>query len=97
MFNKFPGIKKVALEMAYSNGMINRFKTEEQWLNSVECCLEADGVYHADLVLLDTWIQSLTEEQIMIFVYGEETEMDALESLSPNKEVCKIFLDMFEH
>jgi hypothetical protein len=48
IIDKFPGIKKVALEIAYDNGFIHRDCTEEAWLESLDPVLGATGVDETD-------------------------------------------------
>jgi hypothetical protein len=92
----FPGIKAVALELAHDNGMINRFHSSEEWLKACDFVLGADGVDEADLIILDTWCQSLSLEQQIILAVGETSEMEWLVQKCPKPELCGLFNDIFE-
>jgi hypothetical protein len=81
--NQYPNLKRVALEIAYDNGMINRFCTEELFLKSLDPIIGAEGTYHADLVVWDEWLGTLTDEQIQIVAAGEQTEMEELMADAP--------------
>lgn len=96
-WDTWPNIRKAALELAYDNGMINRFNSEEEWLGAASLCLSADGVDYADLQILDNFIATLTDEQVITLVAGEHEEMQALINENCVKpEVCQLFEDIFD-
>lgn len=80
----YPNLKRVALEIAYDNGMINRFCSEELFLKSLDPIIGDSGTYHADLVVWDEWLGTLTDEQIQVVAAGEQTEMEELMELCPD-------------
>jgi hypothetical protein len=83
MMESTPNIKAVALTMASAHGFFDRNTTEEQLLGAAKQALEADGVYFSDVVALEEWLGTLTEEQRLTLVDGEEEEMSALVASSP--------------
>jgi hypothetical protein len=97
IINRFPGIKTVALVLAYDNVMINHTQTETAWLRSLDPVLGADGVDEADLNILDQWCQTLTNGEVETLAAGEQTEMEALQQKCPKPELCNIFNDIFEN
>lgn len=94
--NTFLGIRKVALEIAYDNGMINRDSSEETFLMRVDEILGADGVDYADLKLVDDWILTLTDVQVVTLAAGEREDMEVLEKKFSRPELLKILDDIFE-
>lgn len=92
----FPGIKKVALEIAYDNGMINRSFTESDFLSKVDEILGSDGVDFADLKRIDDWIATLSENEIQVLAAGEHVEMVALSCTFSHPEHLEIFNEIFE-
>lgn len=94
--NTFLGIRKVALEIAYDNGMINRDSPEETFLMRVDEILGADGVDFADLRLVDDWILTLTDEEVSTLAAGEREDMDVLEQKFSRPELLRLLDDIFE-
>jgi hypothetical protein len=99
----YPNLKRVALELAYDNGMINRCCSEELWLSSIEPIIGAEGVYHEDLVAWDAWLGTLTDEEIQTVACGETSDMEKImanapESVSSNDEASLngLLNDIFE-
>ena len=82
--HQYPHIKRVALEIAYDNGMVNRFCTEEMFLKSLDPIIGAEGTYHADLAVWDSWLSERTDDEIQIIACGESSEMDALMEGAPD-------------
>jgi hypothetical protein len=99
LIDVYPYIKKAALILAYDNDMINREEPEDLFL--ANCAMSLASVTHLELIQLDEWLQTLTDEQMETLVCGEESEMRALEALCPtggpdNQPLSKIFDDIFE-
>lgn len=76
----YQNIRKAYLLMQGCNGGINRACSEEQACRVADEIIGADGVDHQDLLNIDTWLGTLTEEELLTFVDGEESEMEALAS-----------------
>lgn len=96
LIEKWPGIKRIALEIAYDNGLVNRFQTEEAWLLSLDPVIGADGVDDYDLGILDVWCMTLTDEEASILAAGEQSEMKAMQEKCPDPKLCGLFNDIFE-
>ena len=97
IIDKFPGIKKVALEIAYDNGFIHRDCTEEAWLESLDPVLGATGVDETDLIMLDDFCTSLSDEDVTTLAAGEFTEQVAVASRCEKPELCGLFDDIFQY
>lgn len=82
----FPSIKKAALIIAYSNGMIYHDVTQEEFLDKVQEILGADGVYHEDLVLFDAWLGKLTDELLLTVCDGEVGEAFKISKTCPRNK-----------
>lgn len=83
---KWPGLKRAALEIAYDNGMINRCCSEDDWLRSLDQVLGAEGVYDADLERWSEWLLTLSEDELSTVAAGEESEMLAIMANAPPAE-----------
>ena len=95
IIEKYPGIKLIALKIAYDNGFLHRDCSEEEWLLSLDSLLDANI---ADLEILDQWCQTLSEEQAEALGAGEHDDMMELVSLSPNPDFCNnLFNDIFAY
>lgn len=94
--DNFPKMKEVALLIAYDNGMINREQNQNDFLNKVDEIVGADGVDRADLQLIEDWLVTLGNEQLIILAAGEHVEMVALQSTFSRPELLEIFNDIFE-
>lgn len=77
----YPGLKRAALEIAYDNGMINRFEPKAEYLSSLDQVL-AD-YFPADLETWSKWLNDRSDEAIQIITCGETTEMEALMAIAP--------------
>ena len=96
IIDRFPGIRRIALEIAYDNGMINRYQSQSVWLSSLDEVLGADGVDEADLRVLDEWCLTLSDEDAETLAAGEQTEMEEVAARCPRPDLCGIFNDIFE-
>jgi hypothetical protein len=101
IINKYPSIKFVALEIAYDNGVINRYTSIQNFLESTDEVLGADGVTDADLVRLEAYLSGLTQEQRVTLASGEEQDVVAIEQCGPfggpdNAPLCFLFTEIFE-
>lgn len=74
----YPNIKAAYLTMESCNGGINRNRSQEDACRESDAVIGAEGVYHDDLVQIDAWLGTLSDEQILTFVDGEESEIEAL-------------------
>lgn len=95
---KWTGIVQATLEMSHDNGGIHRYRAEEEVIDALGEVLGAEGVYDDDLDKIDAWLNTLTKDELLIVVAGEEREMEALVSKSPDPEKTQGLLnDIFEH
>lgn len=99
--DRFPGIRKAALEVAYDNGMINRFCPEDAWLRSLDNVLEAFTLTREPgaLQACDEWLESLGDDELNEFCCGgaDEPEQQRLIASSPWGAVADALLnDIFE-
>jgi hypothetical protein len=78
ILTRFPHLAKACLEMSYDNGGIHRYRNEDVAKEEYRQVLGADGVYEEDLKIIDDFIATLTEDEVMTLVAGEETEMQAI-------------------
>ena len=78
IFDKYRSLRRAALRVAYDNGMINRYQTEEQFLDGAEEAVGADGVYNADLAAIDAALASLTSQELDDLCSGGEEEKYAV-------------------
>lgn len=93
---EYPGIKRVALELARDNGIINRLEPASEFLTTVSGVLEDYGMSEEDLSILNEFCVNLDEEQVSILAGGEETEMDEVANRCPKPELCELFDAIFD-
>lgn len=81
--HRYPGIAKAALEMAYDNGGVSRDRPESVTIDELDRVL-AGGVELAfDLDAISGWLETLSEDDLVIAVAGEQTEMARLLEAAP--------------
>lgn len=98
---RWPGIRKAALEIAYDNGMINRECSEDAWLKSLDPVLGAEGVTDEDLDRLDAWLLGLSDADLDTLCSGEERDAEGIEADCPTggpdgERLSKLLVDIFE-
>lgn len=100
VIRNFAGIKAAALSMGYDNGLINRFCSEGSFLDQRDEVVGADGVDLVDLIKINDFLCSLTEEQLNELCNGceGEPEQEAVLSLwTGDRDMLNGFLnDLFE-
>lgn len=79
---QYPALRRVALEIAYDNGMINRLQTEDQWLASLDGVLECDGCYAEDLEAWSSYLDTLSSRQIALIAAGEQDDPEKVALLA---------------
>lgn len=79
----YHGIMKVALEIAYDN------VTEAEWLSSLDPIIKWFPV--EELVALNEFCLSLSDEEVNILGAGEETEMEELQCRHSDRDFYSIF------
>ena len=84
LIDSLPGLKKAACEIAYDNGMINRFCPESMFLDGVEKIL-LKGPALAILQLMDEYLDSLSEEDLITICAGEQTDRETIYGNMPLK------------
>lgn len=68
----FPGIAKAALEIAYDNGGINRYRTEKKMLGELDKFLSTQP--GELLPAIDAWLSSLSSDDLELVCAGEQSE-----------------------
>ncbi len=74
----YPNLRAAYLLMERCNGGINRGRDEEQACRESDTIIGAEGVYHDDLVAINEWLGTLSEDDLLTFVDGEESEIEAI-------------------
>lgn len=95
----YPFIKCWVMDVAYSNGMVNRESPEYLVIDQAESALFADGVVEAEVEALNTWLGTLTKDEFETLADGEMEEMTAIAARAPIVEehpVSGLLKDIFE-
>lgn len=93
---RYPAIRKAALNIAYDNGMVNRDMPEPEFLRRVDAVVGADGVNHKDLVAINSVLSAFSDEQLDTLCTGEEQEQGALMAGQPLKsKILGLLNDIF--
>lgn len=79
----YPNIEDTIVSMAACNGALNRTTTSKQVITRCMGSLQADGVPTEDVIKLEAWLGTLTEEQKLTLVDGEHQEQAAIVATSP--------------
>lgn len=74
--DRYPGIKRAALEIAYDNGGIHRDRSEKQMLRELSNFLDRQP--EELLSAIDVWLARLSAECLEIVCAGEQFEADAV-------------------
>ncbi len=78
--DEYPGIKRWALVIAYDNGMINRTRSEEAWLENL---FETLMLLPEEATSLDAWLQTLGEADMETLGAGEYEDLLAIQDKYP--------------
>ena len=79
--DKWPGIRRAALEIALDNGGINRFRSEKQQQREFRKWLEKQP--QELLPAIDVWLSGLSDDDLQTVCGGEVTEADAILANGP--------------
>lgn len=71
----YPNIMKAYLTMESCNGGLFRGRSQEEACRETDPIIGADGVTHDDLVQIDEWLQTLSEDEVLDFVDGDIDEL----------------------
>lgn len=79
--DRYPGIKRAVLAIAYDNGGINRYRTEKDMLRELESFL----VRQPSEILpdIDRWLASLSDDDLQTVCCGEHDDQLALTKTAP--------------
>lgn len=70
----YPNIRNAYLLMESSNGNLHQGRSEEKACRETDPIIGSDGVTHDDLVIINEWLGTLSEDQLLKFVAGDEEE-----------------------
>jgi hypothetical protein len=70
--NEYPFIRSAALEIAYDNGMVNRFMAEDQVLRDMEILMRRDFTPE-QIAAIENDLANLTDQQLVELCTAEET------------------------
>ena len=102
---KFPGIARAALEIAYDNGGINRGRSEAEMMAELTAFLTKRhvaghaglrSVLFSRLVSIDQWLQTQSDETIDTICGGERDEARAAMDGAP-EGTDTLLTDIFEN
>jgi len=76
--------------------MINRFNSEETYLANCQSIIGADGVYAEDLLKLEEWLASLTDDERRTVVTGEYEDMMEVCAFCPTNAEGHLLTGLFD-
>ncbi len=79
--DRFPGITRAALEIAYSNGGITCVRTQQRMLGELSRWLDRQPA--ETLPDIDAWLFALSDEDLQMVCDGEQSEADAVLQFAP--------------
>ena len=80
---RFPNIEKAALEIAYDNGGINRDRSEAQQKRDLRSFLLECGLEREHLRDIDTWLGTLSKNDLQTVCAGEYNESQTILANAP--------------
>ncbi len=75
-------IRKACLLISYSNGGVNRDRSEARVLREMQHFIDTRP-YNGELKAIDAWLGTLTADQLETVCDGEQSEMDAIMKGAP--------------
>ena len=90
--DRFPGITRAALEIAYSNGGITCIRTQQRMLGELSRWLDRQPP--EILPDIDAWLFALSDEDLQTVCDGEQSDAAAILLLAPpftDKLICDYF------
>lgn len=91
----FPNVLTVAKNIAYDNGMVNRFESEEEYLSKVIEIISHRPII--ELIKLEAWLATKNAIQLNIIAVGEESLMADIMEDCPDAEFANtLFEEFFE-
>lgn len=90
----FPGIKAAALAIAYDNGKINRFETQEDFLKRVGAVLVKYSPKTVEEI--NAWLVSLSEAEIDVYCTGESSEIEEMNDEGAPEKAMDLMEAIFE-
>lgn len=75
-------IRKTCLLISYSNGGVNRDRSEARVLREMQHFIDSRP-YNSELKAIDEWLGTLTDDQLETVCDGEQSEMDAIMKDAP--------------
>lgn len=85
LLQDYPHLRSAVLDVAYDNGGIFIYRTEDAYLEDASPVVHSMGD-EADFATADAWLKALTEDELMMFTGGEREEMEALVARAPQRE-----------
>jgi hypothetical protein len=75
-------IRKACLLISYSNGGVNRDRSEARVLREMQHFIDSRP-YNSELKAIDAWLGTLTPDQLETVCDGEQTEAEAITKVAP--------------
>ena len=75
---RYPGLARAVLEMAYDNGGINRYRREADCLRELNEFLSDGPEVAFDLPRISAWLETLDKDTLETVVAGEQTDAEAI-------------------
>lgn len=79
----YPNIEKAHLEIAYDNGGINRYRSEDKAQRELRCFLPQLPYTQDVMLTIDAWLGSLSADDLQAVCIGEDCAADALLMSAP--------------
>ena len=83
MLEKYENVKKAFLLVAYDNGIINRFESEDEFIKNSEQEI-ISGYYDEDLNKFDKFLATLNEQELQTLCIGLYEDALILEQNCPH-------------
>lgn len=77
----FPGIFAAAVEIAYDNGMINRYQSEQAFFAKVCRLIESKATH--EIIAYDKFLQLLSKDEMETLCAGEDLDQQKVLRAAP--------------
>lgn len=82
--DKYPGIMRAALEIAYDNGGVHRCRPERVTIDAAVALLASPAASGFDLAMIDAWLSQLSADDLTTLSSGSEDDMARVMQTAPH-------------
>lgn len=94
----FKNIEAAMLEIAYDNGMVNSYQSQQDILQSLSKYLENSGKYSLDFLrVVNIWLGKLHKDELYSLCCGSDVDQELILAMNAPKNTNEFLNDLFEN